>query len=294
MAIISQIATLLRGTKAPNQPIAPVDYDQRFQDQFSNVLRLYFNTIDNFTTTLTSTAGGSNLRFPNGAFHQDGTTTLTAGISNVSTTPIPVVSTALFASSGTLLIDTELIAYTGKTSTTFTGITRGVYGTTNVAHSTGADVSEALGVASPTTARAVPLDTTDASNQVSIDPLDDTKVLIDVAGYYNIQFSAQLLNFTTTDDNVTFWFKHNGTDIPYSAGVTAVPSKHGSGLGSAGATIVSWNLVYPFNAGDYFQLYFASETGNTVCATYPAGVAPVHPVSPSVILTATFVSALYA
>ena len=68
MAIITQIATLLRGTKAPNQLIAPVDYDQRFQDQFSNVLRLYFNTLDNFTNTLTSTAGGSNLRFPYGAF----------------------------------------------------------------------------------------------------------------------------------------------------------------------------------------------------------------------------------
>jgi hypothetical protein len=68
MAIITPLAALLRGTKGPNQPIAPVEYDQRFQDQFSNVLRLYFNTIDNFTNTLTSTAGGSNLRSPYGAF----------------------------------------------------------------------------------------------------------------------------------------------------------------------------------------------------------------------------------
>jgi len=34
-------------TKAPNLPIAPVDYNQQYQDQFSNVLRLYFNQIDN-------------------------------------------------------------------------------------------------------------------------------------------------------------------------------------------------------------------------------------------------------
>lgn len=290
---ISNLLNVLRPSKAPNLPIAPGDYEARFHEQFTNILRLYFAQIDNFTAGMSSEAGGAYLRFPNGAFHQDGTTTLTAGISNVSTTPIPVASTSLFASSGTLLLGTELINYTGKTANTFTGITRGVYGTTNVAHSTGADVTEALGVASPTTSTAVPLDTTDTSNQVSIDPLDDTKVVIDVAGYYNVQFSAQLLNFTTSDDNVTFWYKYNGNDIPYSAGVTAVPSKHGSGLGSAGASIVSWNLVYPFNAGDYFQLYFASETGNSVCATYPAGVAPVHPVSPSVILTATFVSALY-
>jgi hypothetical protein len=189
-----------------------------------------------------------------------------------------------------LLIGTELVAYTGKTSTTFTGITRGVYGTTNTSHSIGANVTEALGVASSTTSKAIPFDTTDASNGVSIDTVDDTKVVFDVAGYYNIQFSAQLLNFTTSDDNVTFWWKQNGTDIAYSAGIQAVPSKHGS---SAGASIVSWNIVLPIQATDYIQLYFASESGNTVTATYPAGTAPVHPVSPSVILTATFVSALF-
>lgn len=279
--------------KAPNLPLSPEVVDRKFIDDLENTLRLYFNQIDNFCQPFASNTGGAFLRFPNGAFHQDGTTTLTSGITNVSTTPIPVASTSLFADTGHILIGTELIAYTGKTSTTFTGITRGVYGTTNVSHSTGDAVTEALGVASSTSSKAVPFDTTDTSNQVAINATDDTKIDIAVAGYYNIQFSAQLLNFTTSDDNVTFWYKYNGNDIAYSAGVTAVPSKHGSGLGSAGATIVSWNLVYPFNAGDYFQLYFASETGNSVCATYPAGTTPVHPVSPSVILTATFVSALY-
>ena len=278
---------------APQQPrllAAPVQYDAQYQEQYSNALRLYFNQLQNFNQLFTTNTGGALLQFPNGAFHQDGTTTLTAAMTNVSTADIQVVSTGLFATAGHILIGTELIAYTGKTSTTFTGITRGVYGTTNVAHSIGDAVSEALGVASATTAAAVPLDTTDTSNGVSIDTVDNTKVVFAVAGYYNIQFSAQLLNFTTSDDNVTFWYKKNGTDIAYSAGIQAVPSKHGS---SAGAAIVSWNIVLPLDADDYVQLYFASESGNTVCATYPAGVAPVHPVSPSVILTATFVSALY-
>jgi len=34
-------------TKAPNLPIAPVDYNQQYQDQLNNVLRLYFNQLDN-------------------------------------------------------------------------------------------------------------------------------------------------------------------------------------------------------------------------------------------------------
>lgn len=291
MAIITQIATLLRGTKAPNQPIAPVDYDQRFQDQFSNVLRLYFNTLDNFTNTLTSTAGGSNLRFPNGAFHQDGTTTLTGNLTNVSTTPIPVVSTANFLSAGALIIGTEVIQYTGKTPTTFTGITRGAYGSTKAAHVSGANVSEAQPVPSPTTALTVSFTVTDAANQVAIDSVDKTKIVFDVAGYYNIQFSIQLLTFDSAIDNVTLWFRQNGVDVANSAGIVSIPAIHG---GVPGAAIISWNLVLPLNAGDYIQLLMASNSGNTLAATYPLGVAPVHPVSPSIILTATFVSALYA
>ena len=274
----------------PRLPAAPVEYSQRYGDDLTNILRLYFNQLQNFNQLFTTNTGGALLKFPNGAFHQDGTTTLTGAMTNVSTTPIQVASTNLFESSGHLLIGTELIAYTGKTATTFTGITRGVYGTTNTSHSIGNAVTEALGVASSTSAIAVPLDTTDASNAVVIDTTTNSKVVFETAGYYNIQFSAQLLNFTTSDDNVTFWWKQNGTDVAYSAGIQAVPSKHGS---SPGAAIVSWNIVLPILANDYIQLYFASESGNTVLATYPAGTAPVHPVSPSVILTATFVSALY-
>lgn len=274
----------------PRLPDATKEYDPRYIDQLNNILRLYFNRLNNFEQLFTTNTGGGLLKFPNGAFHQDGTTTLTGAMTNVSTTPIQVSSTALFESAGHLLIENELVAYTGKTSTTFTGITRGVYGTTNTSHSIGAPVSEAFGVASSTSSIAIPFDSTDASNAVAVDATDNTKVVVSVAGYYNIQFSAQLLNFTTSDDNVTFWWRQNGTDIAYSAGIQAVPSKHGS---SPGAAIVSWNIVLPMNADDYVQLLYASESGNTVTATSPAGSSPARPVSPSVILTATFVSALY-
>jgi len=74
-------------------------------------------------------------------------TTLTAGISAVDVT-IPVVSTAGFptdSDAGFLLIDTELIGYTGITLTTFTGAIRGdgPYGfaTTAAAHLIAATVT---------------------------------------------------------------------------------------------------------------------------------------------------------
>jgi hypothetical protein len=277
--------------KNPRLPAAPVEYDRIYVDTLTSILRQYFNTIDNFAQPFTDNYGGAYLRFPNGAFHQDGYTTLTAAIPNpISTAAIQVASTNGFLSSGALLIGTELIKYTGKTATTFTGITRSAYGSSGSSHAIGDYVSEAQPVPSATTSAALALTTTDASNQIAIDTIDNTKVNFSVSGYYNIQFSAQMLSFDGTIDNVTFWFRQNGTDVANSAGIVSIPAIHG---GVAGAAIVSWNIVLPINAGQYIQLLFASTTGNTVCSTYPPATAPTRPASPSIILTATFVSALY-
>lgn len=40
----------LRPSKAPNLLVAPIVYDQRYIDQLTNALRLYFNQIDNFSS----------------------------------------------------------------------------------------------------------------------------------------------------------------------------------------------------------------------------------------------------
>ena len=255
-----------------------------------NILRLYFNQLDSLLGVVVGDSGGRFIRFPTGAFYQDGVTTLTTGINNVSTADIVVASTEQFVlTAGGLIIGTEIITYTGKTATTFTGITRGAYGSTKAAHTAGATITEAQTLASPTVAVPVALLQTTFSNGVALDATDKTKVVFATAGIYNIQFSVQMVSFDGTIDNVTLWFRKNGVDIAYSAGVATVPAIHG---GNPGTAIISWNLLESFNSGDYLQLLFASDTGNTVCATYPAGTAPVHPVSPSVILTATFVSAL--
>ena len=201
----------------PRLPAATPEYDPNYQNQLNNVLRLYFNQLDNYNRLFASPTGGAFLQFPNGAFHQNGYSTLTAAMTNVSTTPIQVVSTTGFLSAGALLIGTELIQYTGKTSTTFTGITRGAYGSSASSHSIGDYASEAQPVVSPTTPLAISMTTTDTSNSVYIDPANLSRVYFSVSGYYNIAFSAQLLQFTTSDDNVTFWNRLNGVDLDNSA-----------------------------------------------------------------------------
>jgi len=94
MTVIAPLVT----SKAPNLSIAPPEYSKQYADMLNNILRLYFNQIDNALASLSGNVGGAYLRFPNGAFHQNGVTTLTANMSNVSTADIQVTSTALFLS----------------------------------------------------------------------------------------------------------------------------------------------------------------------------------------------------
>lgn len=41
-----------RPSKAPNLAVAPVDYQQRYQEQLTNQMRLYFNQVDGNTQEL--------------------------------------------------------------------------------------------------------------------------------------------------------------------------------------------------------------------------------------------------
>jgi hypothetical protein len=58
------MANTLIPPKAPNLPVASGDYSRIYQDQIMNILRLYFNQIDNFAQPLSTGTGGSNIRFP--------------------------------------------------------------------------------------------------------------------------------------------------------------------------------------------------------------------------------------
>ena len=56
----------------PNLPLGTQEYERRYQDQFTNVLRLYFNQLRNAMSELFSSDGGKYISFPYGAF-QDST-----------------------------------------------------------------------------------------------------------------------------------------------------------------------------------------------------------------------------
>jgi len=70
------------------------------------------------------------------------TSTLSSGI-NTSVTSLTMASSTSFPSSGTVLINNELITYTGNSGGTLSGLTRGANGTTAAAHSSGDTVTDA-------------------------------------------------------------------------------------------------------------------------------------------------------
>ena len=73
--------------KAPNLPVGPMQYEQRYQNQLLADLRRYFNTLDNALGLLLGTGGGGGkyVRFPYGAFQSNVTQTAVANTATVMT-----------------------------------------------------------------------------------------------------------------------------------------------------------------------------------------------------------------
>jgi hypothetical protein len=96
--------TYLRFPPNPSLPISPKDWDAGYHDQYSNVLRLYFNQLSNGLQQLTNTRGGYRLSFPHGSFYDVGD----QNIASTSTAyPIRLNSTAM--SSGVSVVDNSKI-----------------------------------------------------------------------------------------------------------------------------------------------------------------------------------------
>ena len=132
------------------------------------------------------------------------TTTLNGGLNDDAAgtggtgTTINVASTTGFPSAGTNIIQvgTEEISYTGITSTSFTGITRAVRGTTRAAHSTGATVTNHSGFSGWGSAAST-TDKVAEPGMWSIDNLGSTAIALIFNGEC-FEWNSDLSNAVTT------------------------------------------------------------------------------------------------
>lgn len=220
-----------------------------------------------------------------GSFYFDSMTTLTNGISQNSTADIVVGSTTGFSAAGQLLCEQEIITYTGKTSTSFTGITRGTFGSSSSAHDAGMNISGAQGGAA-LAINTVIINSTSLANGVTLDT-GTNELVVAVAGTYNIQFSVQLVNGSSSDDNAIVWYRVNNTDVDASTSLVTTSGKH---AGGNGASIMTVNLFLALSANDRVKLMWSSKAGTSVIATYQPHPTGACPYSPGIIVTANQVS----
>jgi hypothetical protein len=210
--------------------------------------------------------------------------------STVNSTPIgnTTPSTGAFTSletTGTLKTDT-LTGYlyghgaggnvTASTTVPYTDLGRFPYGQF---YSTSSQTAAAIN-----TVYTVNIDTQDGHNLMS---LASNQVTVTNAGVYNIQFSFQFTNSSTSIGNVAFWPVVNGTDVPWSATSVAVTASHG---GTPGYTSSAANVMVTLNAGDVVKMrWVVDSTSVSIFAntTPPPFTAPLIP---GIILTLQFVS----
>lgn len=82
---MATIINRYRPVVAPRLPAAPSEYEPQFIEQYSNILRLYFNQLDSLTGALLGESGGRYIRFPYGAFSSGVDQTTTANTATLVT-----------------------------------------------------------------------------------------------------------------------------------------------------------------------------------------------------------------
>ena len=112
--------------------------------------------------------------------------------------------------------------------------------------------------------------------------VSDTRITATAAGIYNFQVTLNTEHTNASTVTVWTWINKNGTDVPYGGQVTSVKG--------AGAHAIYWNFSIDLLAGQYIEMYWATDDTNLSLNT-EAPTSP-HPGIPSAIVAVGFSSNL--
>ena len=130
-------------------------------------------------------------------------------------------------------------------------------------------------------ARAFSADTTEINNGVILSA--NTRFVVQNAGVYNIQFSAQLQQLNNSDSAISIWFRKSGTNIPRSNTELSIDKNQGG----ASKLVAAWNIIESFTANQYIEIMWSSPDTGMEILWQAAGTGPTRPVTPSIIVTVT-------
>jgi hypothetical protein len=130
-------------------------------------------------------------------------------------------------------------------------------------------------------ARAFSADTTEINNGVILSA--NTRFVVQNAGVYNIQFSAQLQQLNNSDSSISIWFRKSGTDIPRSNTELSIDKNQGG----ASKLVAAWNIVESFTANQYIEIMWSSPDTGMEILWQNTQTGPTRPATPSIIVTVT-------
>jgi hypothetical protein len=108
-----------------------------------------------------------------------------------------------------------------------------------------------------------------------------SRIQINSTGVFNIQFSAQINLASGTQPKVgDFWFRIDGSDVPFSNTKMSVNAKDFHSL-------IALNFVSTFTKGQYFEIMMNSADSNFLIEGIGASTGPVRPATPSMIISVT-------
>jgi len=122
MSLIVTTEYEFQRVKPPALPYATEQYDKQYQDQLNNILRLYFNRVNNILDQMNTGSGaidGSGVRFPYGAFSSDQSQTTTANTATLMTLNTTDFSNNVGLAIGSKITATKAGIYNLQFSTQF-------------------------------------------------------------------------------------------------------------------------------------------------------------------------------
>lgn len=141
-------------------------------------------------------------------------------------------------------------------------------------------------IASTTVAYPMVFDTVDFA--LGLTRVDNSKIKAEYSGLYNIQFSSQFANADSQLQDISIWFRKNGTNVPNSNGEFTVNNRHGS---IDGGLIATFNIFLELAKDDYFEIMWRASNTAVTMKYIAAQTSPTRPATPSVICTVSYVSA---
>jgi hypothetical protein len=140
--------------------------------------------------------------------------------------------------------------------------------------------------ANTTTAYPITLNTVDSENGITV--VSGSQLKVAYSGLYNVQFSLQISNIDNATQDVSIWFRKNGTDIPNSNSAFGLaPRKNAT---DPYHIIAAMNFFVDLAKNDYIQIMWSTTNVLVTIDAKAAQTSPTRPTTPSAIVTMNYVS----